>query len=542
MGPAEINPGIYTLQKRSDAVKLANAISDIKEKSRVARIWQMIKSGITRRVNLPAPTTVAEYDSLKAVQTLLSALEEKKLCTRKISPFDLPKDFSWSHGAAKKLSRQIVLRHWTTPGMKHSSIHTALSIKDKDSDINQYIAWVPRPYRQGKENWSKSSNIVKRALAPLKRNLFDGPSIKLEELTTRDFPYSPPSYRDEKGLYINSKTKFKLQDGAEARELLKKANTPTPEPASNERADQDETEKQDRQEKPKNRIKRLFNRRRKKQKDKVQANAPQEKPETPPPPQITDEIVKKANYKPLPYQKTSSKDNTDWQRRAEKHYLPCIGSATDLETNRPKFVLFGLKQEKMLARWNEVYDPDHPEHYYQQFSTEHNCSGMTLHLLKSGGSEMYEKFSTRLVTTQGDMEDYAEKLMTKLDNLNEYVDKLNEKMRVFRTPNNPDLPLPEIAEKLSGVVDRYTLPSKWRAHFNNAVRGIASLEKARQAGAGFDELNPLAQKLTTAIRGIDLASEENPYLEGGLEFALQAFRVLQNTMIEAYNSEAPGDQ
>ncbi|AMO54652.1 hypothetical protein GZ77_24400 [Endozoicomonas montiporae] len=488
---------IYVFKSRADAANLAAQVSRVQKEVKgenagfLSVSWAKLKSGITRQVKIPASNSKAEMSAMKPVVSNLQELKDKELCTRKASPFDVPEGFSWSHGNAKRMSRHIVVRHWTTPGKIDSSMHTALSMKDKIADIDEYATWTPRKIRL--INWSRSKNPFKRFLAPIK--------MKLDDLLTQDFPIAPPSYRDDKALYLGDRTKFRLQAGVDARQSIAEKEAVNPLIDRHIEVTVPETVL-------------------------PQADGGQD--------EITDNTVKTANYKPLPFQKTSSKDNREWQRRAEKHYLPCVGFDKDQWTGRETFTMFGLDLEKMRNKWIAVKNPEHPNHYYKQFSTEQNCSGMCLSLLKEGGAGLFYNFSPSLVTTQSDVEKYSAKLVDKLDRLNKHVDDLDEKIRLYKVPNEPELPLSSIPEKLVFLLSTYSMDESWKAKIQEVASIIHEIENAPSTLKG---LTPIAIRLTTSLDRLFKITSDNPYLTDRLEPALHAFKILKNRMEDAYREQ-----
>ena len=494
----------YVFKSRTDAANFAAQVSNAQNEAHgkkaglLAVGWAKLKSGLTRQVKIPSSTTVAELSAMKSVVTGLQELEEKKLCTRKASAYDLPPDFQWSRGDAKNMSRHIVVRHWTTPGKKDSSLHTALSMKDKIAGVNDYATWTPMKIRFTK--WSHSKNPLKRWLAPVK--------MKLEDLFSQDFPGIPSSYREEKSLYLRTDTKFRLQKGVESRELMTKA-------AGREASDS------------------LANR-------NVEATSPEallsdSDSRQQSLPGITDSTVKAANYAPLPFQKTSGKNNKAWQRRAEKHYLPCVGFDKHRQTNHEIFIMFGLNLDKMREHWEAVKNSDHPEHYYKQFSKEQNCSGMCLSLLKTGGADLFHRFSPSYVTTQSDMEKYSAKLLETFDQLNTYADELDDKVAEYGVPNEPKLSLSSVCEKLELLPKTYSMPDEWAANIQEVVTYIKAIESCSDT---IESLTPVAAKLTSSLAKLfTVVEKKHPYLTDRLEPALHAFKILKNKMEDAYKEQ-----
>ena len=490
----------YVFKSRADAANVAAQVSNAQNEAHgkkaglLAVGWAKLKSGLTRQVKIPSSTTVAELSAMKSVVTDLQELEDRKLCTRKASVFDIPPDFQWSRGDAKSMSRHIVVRHWTTPGKIDSSMHTALSMKDKIANVDDYATWTPRKIRL--INWSRSKNPFKRFLAPIR--------MKLDDLLTQDFPIAPPSYRDDKALYLGNRTKFRLQAGVNARQLM----------ADNE-ATNTLTDRHVEVSVP----------------DTVLPQASRDQNATP---EVTDNTVKEANYKPLPFQKTSSKDNREWQRRAEKHYLPCVGFDINQRSGQETFTMFGLDLEKMRQQWSAVKDPEHPNHYYKQFSTEQNCSGMCLSLLKAGGANLFYDYSPTLVTTQSDVEKYSARLVETLDKLNVYVDDLDRKVRLYKVPSEPDLTPSSICEKLESLSPKYTMPDTWTTKIQEVVTHIRKIESSPETVEG---LTPIAIQLTTSLTKLFKMTSNNPYLTDRLEPALHAFKILKNKMEDAYKEQ-----
>ena len=285
----------YIFRTRGQAAKFAYKLSLAEQEAKNQKTsvqsaaWTALKTGLSRKdsVSFDAINTAPGDSRMSKVASSLQTLEETKICTRKATPFEVPVGFQWSTGNAKEWSRQIVVRHWVTPGKQKTSIHTALSMKDKTKDFNEYAAWGPDRMYLG--DWSTSENYFKRKLAPLK--------LKIMEYTNQDFPDSPASYREDKGLYLGTETKSKLIDGVKARQVLKDV------------------------------AKKLDDR-------SVTGNDLE----------VNEKLRQKAKYIPMSFQKASSKDEDEWQRKAQKHYLPCIGYDKHLCTGQ------NLKQYQEIDR------------------------------------------------------------------------------------------------------------------------------------------------------------------------------------------------
>ncbi|MET4692620.1 hypothetical protein [Endozoicomonas lisbonensis] len=493
----------YVFKSRADAASFAAQVSNAQNKARGKKAgflsvgWAKLKSGITRQVKIPSSTTVAELNAMKPVVSDLQDLEQRKLCARKASVFDIPPDFRWSRGDAKSMSRHIVVRHWTTPGKKNSSRHTGLSMKDLIAGFNDYVSWTPQEIRL--INWSRSKNPLKRLLAPVR--------MKIDNFLAKDFPLAPSSYRQEKAMYVRTDTKFKLQAGANARKLMAKSNSSETENSLESRN-----------------VERAPSQTLLTQSETHQGDIPE----------ITDKTIKESNFRPLPFQKTSSKDDSEWQRRAEKHYLPCVGFDKHQQTGQEKFTMFGLDLDKMRQRWEEVQDPDHPDNFYKTLSKTHNCSGMCLSLLKAGGSELYNTLSTSFVTTQGDLEKYSIRLLETLDKLNSTVDGLNKAIKRYAVPNEPEFSLSYICKTLESLPSKYTMSSKWESKIRELVAHIRDMDKPPQT---VDGLTPIAIQLTTSLSELIQMTGDYPDFQNRLEPALHAFKILQNRMKSAYEDQ-----
>ncbi len=465
---------VYVSSSRADAVRLAKEVSTAQGKNGLVVAWRMFKSGITRKVRVSSDASISELQKHLSKNDL-KPVGQKKMSDRKVSPHKVPSDFKWSHGDAKNLAHHVVVRHWTTPGIANSSIHTALSMK-AGPNVNEYAGWLGS--KKTRTDWQESSHMLKRVLAPVK--------TKFDYYSYQRIPTCPKSYRQEKGYYISDRTKEKLKQGSL-------------EPMSEG----------------------------------------QEKIES----------VKNASFKPLPSQKTSSKNHDEWQRRAEKHYLPCVGKTTDKTTQEEKFVMFGLKLNKMRERWQEVSQPDNSMHCYKMVSKEQNCAGMTWHLLKAGGSKNYVDFHPHLVTTRTDMEKYADKLEKRLSYLNHCADVLMEKCSEYSIFSERSTGLKGIIEEIgldpAEKDDSSTLewkeevrelmksqPKEWHQKFNEVVRLIHILDKV---GGKLDSSSLLAQKLTISTYELfDMTKAQPELLESNyLDPMLKTFRLLRENTINA---------
>lgn len=170
-----------------------------------------IKTFFSKTVHIPV---VAESRlSLNTLNTCHSLIK-KKVLTRKVTPHQIPEDFNWSIGSAKQLSRHIVVRHWTVPGIQEST-HSALSIKDKEKKRNIYVTSYGNGIAEEKD-WSLSKNIMKRKLSPISNmiRLFFG---RMNIATKRS-----SSYSEDKKSRVSENTSSKLNSSDDAREDLKR--------------------------------------------------------------------------------------------------------------------------------------------------------------------------------------------------------------------------------------------------------------------------------------------------------------------------------
>ena len=498
---AKIGSETYVFVNRSDAANFAAKVvqarqeAGVQKRSRVSAKWEAFKSRITRSVTIPNATTVSEFKALEKVAIDIESLIDKSLCNRKPSVHDLPSDFQWSKGCAKTLTRHIVVRHWLTPGLKNSSIHSGLSMKDSELNTNEYASWAP--YNEITPNyWADSNNPLKRFFAPLRDTL--------SKYRVRDFPDIPNSYRQEKSMYIGTATQMKLEDGEQAREDIERSS-------SSKQKTTSETK-----------IKSSPN------PDSTTDIVAKYANST----EVTDRTIKKASYKPLPFQKKSSKSG--WQRRAMKHYLPCIGYTENNENKKRKYVLFGLDMDQMLKTWSELRENNNRRHYFKMFSKKQNCSGMCLSLLKAGGSDRFSKINPRVVTTQTDLERYADTLVEELDYLNHCTDYLDSLFSHSSLPNNPDISLEEVISKLKSVHDRFSISRDWKKKINSVIQ---SIKKYRATTKTVDQLTQSGKEMVTAIAELFDSTKASKKITELLTPALYAYQDLQTSMIEAYEEE-----
>ena len=245
------------------------------------------------------------------------------------------------------------------------------------------------------------------------------------------------------------------------------------------------------------------------------------------------ELIRQAKVRPLSYQKKSSKDG-EWQRRAEKVYLPAIGKNHDLATGMPKFLLFGLQLEKMQKTWMDIKDKNNPRHYYRQLSTSQNCSGMSLSILKSGGSDLFCKINPKIYTSPDQVDRYSKQLMHRIESLNDQSDAVSRRFEQKKnqlTPYSHEAAIDRFDDLLKGSLTR-----KLKQHIRKLKAMTVELSTAQDS---FDQLIPLAIKIVEEINQAYQVAGGNPKAEQSLDPALSVFMSLRAKMMKA--SEEQGD-
>ena len=182
----------YVFASRLDAARFAAKIRQAGNQNtgRFSVAWSQLKSGLTRTVRLMPPSTVSEYNALNKIKKQLKELEGKSLCTRKPTIYDLPADFKWSTGQAKIMNSQVVVRSWMESGDLSSVRHSSLSIKEKSSNLHEYVSWIPdksTSIKPVKSNHDDESEGFFSSIKGLYHNMF-----------SKTVPDTDYSYRREK--------------------------------------------------------------------------------------------------------------------------------------------------------------------------------------------------------------------------------------------------------------------------------------------------------------------------------------------------------
>ena len=196
--------------------------------------------------------------------------------------------------------------------------------------------------------------------------------------------------------------------------------------------------------------------------------------------------------------------------------------------------MFGLSLEKMNKSWTEVKNPDHPRHYYKTLSTEQNCSGMTLSLLRAGGADLYHSINPTLVTRQSDLESYSLTLTNQMDYFNYYADILTARFDQYNVPDEAVMSVSEICGKLKSIGQRYTIPKDWKQKLSEINSIIRTYEKTEPTLA---ELTPVAKQLTIAVNEAFWLMRDHTRMIERLEPALHAFQQIKTAMKQAYDRE-----
>ncbi len=503
----------------------------------LGKAWHAFKF---RRVTVPELGANSESSNpiIQNAQNLVTNYTNRRICKRRLTQFDLPQDWKWSHGQAKKLSRQVVVRHWVSPHIEKSSIHTALSMKDSKS--NDYSAWGP-DYDPGEDSWQMSENKYKQRIG----NLLNPARKYVGKLP----PETAKSYAEEKGHYMSPNAQYKLgivdQDLAKVEQLaqlMEDAKKPLTSagkkviskfkeiglgavfsPRSWKRVVHDGISE----------FKKLRNAR-----HTSPPPDPSEKPGSPAKPynfqKKNSKIIDRNNALSPDIPVDDHRRKNPWERRAQKVYLPCTGHSTT-QSGEKQFVMFGLDLDAMRKTWTEVQDPTSKRHYYKTISKYQNCSGMSLSLLESGGSKQYATLKPKLYTNQPMINRYSHKLMERMDSLNEKTDFLFGKYKKIQpdsTVNSKDAPA---AIRKSS---KETKNKKFKRSLNALARLTDEFSKTK---IPFEALTPFAIKYVDALEYAYSVSGGVDKEMKALEPALCVFANIRSRMMRALIQPAPSE-
>lgn len=260
--------------------------------------------------------------------------------------------------------------------------------------------------------------------------------------------------------------------------------------------------------------------------------------------ELSEELLKKAKYRPLSFQKKSSKDGT-WQRKAEKVYLPCIGPAANRSDTDSSFVMFGLNLEKMMQKWEEITASDSGRLYYQQVSTDQNCSGMILSLLKAGGSDALHSINPRIYTNPDQVDQYSHTLQEKADQLNQASEdmlrrfqqaKEDPEQQSLLTPGHSMLGMSEVEARLSYNQIPAGTPSELKQSIENIRKAVSAFNGV---SISTEELLPRAVTLVESMSEAFRQAGQDETLQKLLTPSLAAFMKVRTLMEEAYSQEHP---
>ena len=457
------------------------------ESGRIHAIQKGWKAFKTRQVTIIS-TTDSSSRKHSLIHDLVSDYAKKGICRRRLTPYELPADWKWSHGSSKSLSKHIVLRHWVTPGQDGSSIHTAMSLKDRSSNINDYVGLMYGIDHSG--SWVNSKKTFKKRFAALfgKRT---GLSIA--------------HYSQDKKLYMSQNARDKLADADQRRSSLEQAKSPL-KLVGNAIKDgiqmwRDRTSFGELGE-----VLGLTYQRLTRIPKKYREAKNQEAP----------------SLRPYAFQKKNKKTG-EWERRAQKVYLPCQGT-TDSESGE-QFVMFGLQFDKMRESWTRFNSPDNPDYYYRKTSKYHNCSGSVLKVMKDGGADTYLPIRPVFYTDQPMVDRYSHKLMERLDSLNEKSNFLLSKCEEF------DPPLSEVSFNQSASTLRASKKQSTPKKFKRSLAKLAKLtDRLNLEKKTSEALTPIAIKYVEALDEAFSLSTCDPKLEQLLRPALSVYLKLRSDM------------
>ncbi len=521
----------FKAAKLAYKTELAKQTATGSKSSAIIALKQAINAFKYRRVSIPDLLRVGTIEQHTEIKNLVTVYTGKHICRRKLSPFELPEDWKWSHGSAKNLTRQVVLRHWSSPHLKDSSIHTALSMKDQKS--NDYSAWAPDCTPKD-DAWVVSTNKRKRKIGQL--------LAPIRNYIGKYLPGIAESYSEEKSMYISPKARVNLgridREMAKAEQfakLLEDAKKPL---ASAGRKIWAEFRKMSFRSRfsPRGLTKIAIGgvsefRKLREARHEIPPEMPSDDPKG---------LIKAFNFQKKNRKKQASNDalatgvplngtrrrKNPWERRAQKVYLPCSGYNQTKE-GKDRFVMFGLDLEAMRHSWDEVKKPDNPRHFYRMLSKYQNCSGMSLSLLEKGGARTYATLTPKLYTTQTMVDKYSHKLMGRLDTLNEKSEFLRAKFKSL------DAERTLLSE--TQAVGALRLSSKTGSRkFRNSLYTLASMsEKFIKTDRTIEALTPFAIKFIETLEHAYSVSGGGEKELAALEPALCVFANLRSRMMMA---------
>ena len=537
---------IFSRQGSFKAAKLAYKLERDEQKrlgkgeSRIKALGKAWTAFKFRRVTIPEADGKPLNNISKDIRELVSKYTNTRICTRKLTPFETLEDFKWSEGNAKKLTRHVVVRHWSSPHIKDSSIHTALSMKDEKS--NDYSAWGP-DYSPKEDDWRMSENKYKQRVG----NLLTPARKYIGKL----IPEMPESYSMEKGHYMSPKARMKLikTDENEAKaEQLAKLIKDSKQPLAAAR-------KKAAAELRKIGLGAVFSpsswkkiavegvsefRALRKAREKLPSENPTDNPD-------------KKGARPFNFQKRNKKlvafndalpdeipiddyrRKNPWERRAQKVYLPCSGFSETREEGKRHFMMFGLNLEAMRKTWAEVKDPASPRHYYKTVSKFQNCSGMSLSLLKDGGADHYAILNPRLYTNQAMVDRYSHKLMERMDSLNEKTDFLFDQYKKIQ-------PGSIVNSKDAPVAIRKSSKETENKKFKRSLNALARLtDEFSKTKIPLEALTPFAIKFVDALEYACSVSGGGDKEMKALEPALCVFANIRSQMMRTSTQSAPSE-
>ncbi|MRI33408.1 hypothetical protein EOPP23_10465 [Endozoicomonas sp. OPT23] len=514
-----IKSGIYLFSSRDafKAAKLAYKVELARQEVATGRPdkFKALRHGLkafrSHRVSIPelnpsepnSPEIKGNYH--QEVTHLVGMLTKKNICARQLTPYEIPAGFKWRVGQAQDMPKHIVVRNWVDPRIKDSSRHSALSIKDTDRNIHDYVSLVPG------DNGLSSSNRILQSI------------LTLRSYFKRIKPDTIPTYAKDKYQYIAQRARSRL--------VL---------------ADEELSEKQFEHEQKRTeslRAKATFRRIRRhlgqayndlrgldsysfSRLKSVAVPLMKNLWATPQKTEDEKELEIPRSVIPFATQKKNSKTKK-WERRAQKVYLPCQGFSSQRPDRNNQFTMFGLNFDDMRTSWKEFKSPDNPDFYYRPMSKYNNCSGAALRLLKIGGCDHYLPIRPILYTDQKIVERYSNKLVQRLDSLNMKSDFL------IRKCNSPEFEAADFQEKEALQSLKQHTKEASNKQLKKQLLTLAKLaNKLAKTEDKKELLTPIAVEYVEALSRAFEITANDPTLSKPLTPALSVFVNLRRRMMQ----------
>ncbi|MRI33409.1 hypothetical protein EOPP23_10470 [Endozoicomonas sp. OPT23] len=446
--------------------------------------WAAFRS---RQVTLPKHEDVSVTQPPSDIDKIIQKYTKKRICRRKLTPFELPAGWKWSQGAAKASPRHVVIKHWSSPGVEDSSRHTAMTLRDRPREINQYVGLM---YGHDKsDSWVYSKNPLKSRLA-----------VKLAKRSGLKIAH----YSQDKKLYVKPEARGKLEAEDQKKESIESSKSRM-QLASSAFKDglqmfRESTSYGELREIVGLTWKRL-------------ASIPEKQLKA-------KNIELDPSIRPFAFQKKNKKTG-EWERRAEKVYLPCQGTADSSD----QFVMFGLQFDKMHESWARFTSADNPDFYYREVSKYNNCSGSVLKVMKDGGSDQYLPINPILYTDQPMVDRYSHKLMERLEALND------KSSHLLALSTDADISTPYEAANLAAAALKKSSGKLGTRKFKKCLSSLASQAlKLDQKKQDIDSLTSFAIKYVETLELAYSQTEGNYNLEQALKPALSIFMDLRDRM------------